>query len=113
MKIRSEQLRQLDEAAGVEFHRRLAAFLRRELPDATGGLSDGELLRLVEESERRAARHGITSERGVAQFACLTFAAGPRFDQEPPIRDYLAGGGDPEEKLEALIDELAALDGKG
>ncbi|HEX8337820.1 MAG TPA: hypothetical protein VF621_13880 [Pyrinomonadaceae bacterium] len=108
MKIRGEQLESLDEAARDDFHRRLAAYLRGELPEETAGLDDAALGRLIAEAERRAAGYGITSEAGVAQFACVTFIAGPAFDDLPLVRQYLSEpGANAEQRLAELVDGLA------
>lgn len=111
LKIRKEQMEVLDKAAQGDFHRRLVAFLHEELPEETTGLDDAPLLERIAVSERRASTYGIKSDAGIAQFVCLTFVAGPAFDEIPEVREYLqAPGMDPEEKLDELIDYLAALE---
>ena len=97
------------EGAGrAEFHRRLAAYLREELPEECAELDDAALLRLITESESRASVYGITSDAGVAQFVCLIFIAGPAFDDLPLVRQYLSEpGADAEQRLSELVDDLA------
>jgi hypothetical protein len=103
-----------DKSAKAEFHRRLARFLRAEVPEATAAFEDAGLLQRIAESERRASTYGIESDAGIAQFACLTFVAGPAFDEIPEVREYLQEQGmDPEKKLEELVDYLAALEDEG
>lgn len=111
MKIRAEQLEELEERAREDFHRRLALYLRDELPEETAALDDAALRELIAESEQRAAVYQITSEAGVAQFVCMTFIAGPTFDDLPLVRQYLSEpGADAELRLAELMDDLAAED---
>jgi hypothetical protein len=111
LKIRTEQFEALDEAARSDFHRRLAAFLRGEMPEQTAEFDDAALLALIEECEREAAKLGIVTEGGVSQFTCLGFMAGADFAERPAIREYLAGpGDDPEARLGELVEYLAALE---
>lgn len=110
-KIRKEQMSALRAASTREFYQKLLRFLRRELPSETQGMSNAELLGRIQDSDERAARYGITSAAGVSQFACLTFAAGPAFDESPDIHAYLSQRDvDPDEKMSALVDALAEAD---
>lgn len=111
MRIRGEQFESLDSAARDDFRRRLAAYLRAELPEETAEFDDAALGELISEAERRASGYGITSEAGVAQFVCVTFIAGPAFDDLPLVRQYLSEpGADAEQRLAELVDDLAADD---
>lgn len=74
-------------------------------------MEDVALLERITESERRASIYGIESEAGIAQFVCLTFVAGPIFDEIPEVQAYLKEPGlDAEEKLNELAEHLAALE---
>ena len=109
-KIRPEQMAQLDQAAREDFHRRLADYLREELPEETGGMDDAALQQHIELSEKRANGYGVHSEASVAQWVCLTFAAGLQFDEIPEVQDYLTSPDaevSQEEKVSLLVDELA------
>lgn len=109
--IRSEQLNVLDQASTASFHHRLMLFLRKEIPEATSSMDDVALMEYLIESERRASRYDIESEAGVAQFVCLTFAAGLKFDELPEVQSYLQQPGlEPEEKLDELVNYLNALE---
>jgi hypothetical protein len=109
--LRRTQLDSLNSAAATSFHRRLAAYLRRELHEATASLTDEDLLEHIRHSEERANRYGIVSEAGVSQYVCLTFVSDQPFDELPPVKEYLEQPGvDPETKLQALIDYLDELE---
>jgi hypothetical protein len=109
LKIRRKQLAALEDVARADFYKRLATYLREELPEETEGLDDAALHDLVSESERRASGYGITSEAGLAQFVCMTFIAGPAFDDLPLVRQYLSEpGADAEQRLAELVDDLAS-----
>jgi len=111
LQIRKQQLDSLDQASEVDFHQRLMRWLHQELPEATREMDDAALLDWIVQTERRAARYGITSEAGIAQSVCLTFAAGPKFDEIPEVRAFLEEPGpDPEEKLDMLVDYLNLLE---
>lgn len=108
MQIRKEQMATLDKAAWEDFYLRLAEFLRTEMPDQTADLSDAELSEFVRGAHARSLGHGIGSEAGVAQYACLSLEAGPNFADNPDIAALLhEPGSDPEEQLDALVDMLA------
>jgi len=68
----------------------------------------------IEESEQRASIHGIETERGIAQWTCLTFLFCIKFDEMPEMREYLETSDiapyDNEEKINKLIDSLNALE---
>jgi hypothetical protein len=111
MRFRKEQIEAMGRSARDDFYGRLRRFLREELPDETATFDDAALRERIQESERRAARYGIESELGITQFACLTFAAGPNFDEIPEVREYLeAEGMGPEDKLDELVDYLQAIE---
>lgn len=108
MRISKQQIASLDKAAWGDFHTRLAAFLRGEMPDETADMSDAGLLKFVRDAQARSLAHGIESEAGVAQYACLSLEAGTDFADHPDIDEYLhEPGANPEERLAALVDMLA------
>jgi hypothetical protein len=97
------------EEARRDFHRRLLAYLRRELPDETAAMDDAALIQRIELCEEKASSHRIVSEAGITQFTCLSFMGGPDFDGSPEVREYLRDDGlDPEEKLNELVDYMRA-----
>jgi hypothetical protein len=108
--IQSDQTKSLQQATKQRFHEQLKQFLREEIPEETSAMSDQALLDRIADSEKRAAKYGIVSQSGVAQFACLTFIAGPDFDEIPEVKEFLTDSTsdlDPEERLEILVEELA------
>lgn len=109
-KMRSEQIDAFDKASASLFHRRLMSFLRLEMPEATTAMSDNDLLKYIVDKERRAEQYNITSDAGIAQFVCLSFAISEDFDELPEVKAYLQGDDlDPEEKLDELVNYLDAL----
>lgn len=102
-----DDLRRVDKSPRVDFHYRLIAYLRDELPEQVGGMDDHELLERIRLSEERGASYGVTSEAGVTQWVCLTFLAGPEFDEIPEVKEYLEEPEpDGEAKVDVLVDEL-------
>jgi hypothetical protein len=113
-KVRQDQMDEFDSAARKYFHARLAEFLRTELPEETAPMDDPKLLEYIAESERRAARYGVETERGIAQWTCLTFAAGMDFDTLPEVHAFLEDPDwisvTPDERVELLVDMMNAED---
>jgi len=111
LKIRKQQMDAFERSAQAKLHQRLLIYLRQELPEETDEFSDAALLKRICEAEHRASHYNIVSDAGIAQFACLTFVAGPTFDEIPEVNDYLTEPGyDTEERLNELVDYLAALE---
>lgn len=109
--IRREQMTIFENRAHRDFQQRLLTFLRTTLPEATVLVEDNVLCARIDDSQRRAAKYGIVTDASVAQFVCLTFVAGPAFDELPEVQSYLQEPDThPEQQLEALVDYLAALE---
>ena len=109
MRLGKEQLAAMDEMARESFHKRLIAFLRKEIPEETVSMDDAALRQRIAYSEQRAALHGINSEAGIAQFVCLTFLAGLEFDEIPDVKAFLETPNEEmtsEDKLDQLVEEL-------
>jgi hypothetical protein len=103
--IRREQLNAFDIAAERDFHLRLMHYLREELPEQTAAMDEEQLLKYIKEASQCAARHGIESELGIAQYSCLALATNPTLADIPRIAAFLGTPGtDPEEQLDALIE---------
>jgi len=103
--IPREQMEVLDQMAWEQFRHQVAAYLRRTLPEETAVYDDQTLVAYIKASERRAARRGIETEYGIAQWTCLALLLGFYFDDDPLMHEYLATPKlDPEGKLEAFVD---------
>jgi hypothetical protein len=110
MRIGKQQLAAMNEMALENFHKRLIAFLREEIPEETASMDNSALRQRIVDCEQRAEPHGITSEAGIAQFVCLTFSAGPEFDEIPEVKTFLETPDEEmttEQKLDQLVEELA------
>ena len=111
MRIGKDQLAAMNDAAREDFRRRLIQFLREELPEETASMDDTALRQRIVGSEQRGAPYGIESEAAIAQFVCLTFLAGPEFDEIAEVKLLLQApdtGMTPEEKLNQLVEVLAS-----
>jgi hypothetical protein len=111
MLLGKKQLAAMNQMAHENFHKRLIAFLREEIPEETASMDDAALRQRIVYSEQRAAIYGIRSEAGIAQFVCLTFYAGPEFDEIPDVKAFLETPDEAmtsEEKLDRLVEELAS-----
>lgn len=107
--IRKGQIDAFEEAARDGFHQRLVKFLRAELSEETKSITDSGLIQRIVTSEKRAGQYGIQTERGIARWVCLTFAAGLEFDELPEVKAYLGSGNaslTSEDKLDALCSLL-------
>jgi hypothetical protein len=107
LRLHPGQMAALDDAAKASFRGRVAAYLRRNLPEHTRGLTDVELDTRIQIWQARAARYGVTTERGIAKWCFLSMATTETFDETPAINEYLRGPGpDPASKVDALMDAL-------
>jgi hypothetical protein len=116
LKIRAEQMAELDAQSHQNFERRLAEYLRKEhggLPIATprGGLTVAtlpmtHLATMVRYSVAKAQEYGITWESGLASFTVVMFVVGPHFDQHPPIRKEIT---DPAVPANSMMDHLCLV----
>lgn len=106
--IRSDQIEALTAAASEDLNQRLIAFLREEMPVQTSDYDDRALLDLICEAKQKAKSFNILSDAGIAQFMCLTLAAGLEFWEEAAVTAYLnAPGDDTEERLNNFVECLA------
>ena len=111
VQISNEQLKVFQQATRADFQLRLATFMRTELPDETEHMSDAELLEFVETAQATSERHGVESEAGIAQYACMSLELGPHFGDEPEIADFLqAPGSEPEDQLDDLLELLTDVE---
>jgi hypothetical protein len=105
--IHQEQFEAFNQIARANFHRHLAAYLREVMPAETAAYSDDALLEYIVTSDRRASAHGIETESGIAQWACLALIIGIDFDDDPMVHEYFKiPGRNSEEKLEILVNSL-------
>ncbi|WP_152051609.1 hypothetical protein [Tautonia marina] len=109
--FRRSQLDQMSSARRAALHRRIAELYRRHLPEITTPWDDSELLRRVEQADRKAISLGIQTERGISQYVGFALVNGPDFDEHPQIKAYFqAPGSTPDEKMQMLTDRCAALE---
>ncbi len=105
--IRNEQMQILENEVRLQFHQRLLALLRDNLPQRTKQYDDSEMLRRIAAADKKAGSYGITSERGIAKFVALSFLAGPNFDEGPKARRFLTYPRvEPHHKIDTLFDYL-------
>ena len=107
MIIRSEQLDAFTGFLDKAFQERVAAYLRRNLPEHTAGLDDEELYKRVDVWRARAARFGVTTQRAIAKWCFLAMVTSETFDEEPKLHEYLTDATpDPTTKINTLMDAL-------
>jgi hypothetical protein len=107
MIIRSEQLEVFASAEDKSFQERVAAYLRRNLPEHTAGLDNQELYNRISKWRTRAAGYGVTAERSIAKWCFLAMITRESFDQEPEMHKYLSEATpDPATKIDSLMDAL-------
>ncbi len=107
MLIRKQQLDAFEKDRRRRFYERLSVMFREHLTRQTEELDNQELLLRMEAADLKARSYGIVGEQGVAQFAALTFIAGPRFDERPKTQRYLTYPRiEPHHKIATLYDCL-------
>lgn len=105
--IRQEQLEIFDAAAQEEFRRRVAAYLRKHLPQQTGAFDDQDFLVRIQEWQSCAAIYGVITERAIAKWCLLSMLAGKAFHEQPEVHQYLCEPQpDPATKIDTLVDAL-------
>jgi hypothetical protein len=98
------------EAAGPA---RLAAYLRRALPEATARMDDAALHAAIARSDRSAAALGIATEQGRGRWAFLMLATRGGVEHAPEVRRVLAAGDAPPDRQLARLMRLSAVYGGG
>jgi len=83
VRIRSEQLGALSQAASESFESRMAAHLRKYFPADCAQMGDEGLHDTIRQGIGRAADHGISTEYDVARFIDLMFILCRDFDTNP------------------------------
>ena len=87
---------------------RIAAFLRRHVPDLSDA-DEGELRAFVRRSKEEANGVGIRSEQGIARFALLSLATGGRAAEDPNVRRlFHRSGASPDDDIKRLLDACTA-----
>ncbi|WP_169978643.1 hypothetical protein [Tautonia rosea] len=110
-RLRRSQLDQISSARRVKLHQRIAERYRHHLPEITAPWDDQELLRRVEQADRKAMSLGIQTERGISQYVGFALVNGPDFDEHPQIKAYFQSSGlTPDEKMQLLTDRCASLE---
>lgn len=105
LRIRQEQLVQMEEAGEQEYHDQLMRFYRRNTPQLVSHFDDVELRQRVADATRKARRWGVRTGEGILQFVGLALAAGPAFDEEPKVRHFLTlPDSPPDHKVRRLVE---------
>lgn len=75
------------------------------------GLNDATVRARVAEARVRADQYGLGRAQCLAFFVASTFVLGPRFDEEPAIRDVLTRHDlEPEDRIIRLLQSLTEQD---
>lgn len=83
----------------------IAAYLRKECPNESGGLSEPQLKEFVRKSMERAATHALSVEWDLCRFCLLAILYGQMFDTEQDWAREILGQRDsysPEERIDLL-----------
>jgi hypothetical protein len=108
MRIRSEQVRQMQVAREASFCERICGELREETPEQTARFSDEALSGTVSEAIEKAKSYGIASGDGVRRFVKLAVLIDPRFDELPDVQRFLKMPDlDPDLKIKLLSERTA------
>jgi hypothetical protein len=102
----------MDQLAQSRFHKKLAEFLRTELPDQVESMTDEELHLLITKQEAKASKYDILAQASVAKYVSMTVIYGEGFDQSPEVQELFAEPSEfsNEDKLDFLLDALEGED---
>ena len=103
--IREEQITQMNQLRAATYHNQLADFYRRRVPALVDRFSDEELYARVALATKKARHWNIESADGILQFVGLSLAAGPMFDEDPKVHEFLSlPGAAVEHKIRRLLE---------
>jgi hypothetical protein len=85
LRIRPEQLAELDRRAQASFERELVAYVRQYFPLIASALGDDSVAVAIHDGLARAARHGIRAQRDQSRWVALMFTFGLHFDSDPAL----------------------------
>lgn len=104
IKIREEQLAELALTMRDDRRAQLVRFLRGTLAEQTTHLDDAALEERITAGERLAARHGVTTDKGLSLFSVLCVLMGEGFADLPAIQAFFAmPGTPPDDKVLILL----------
>ena len=89
MVIRSEQLTRMDEAMQQRYHEELRKLLREQAPQLVARFDDRTLFDKIATAAHNARAYGVRTGEGILAYVGLSIAAGPRFHNDPNIRNFL------------------------
>ncbi len=98
----------LAQAAQHSFETRLLSHLAGLFPEAVGALGPGAAREAVRQGTKRAARHEITSERGVFAYLEVAFLLGHDFDTELDWAAAILADlalADPDDRIQTVLEE--------
>ncbi len=104
--IRRDQIVSLDSAAEKRYCQRLQHHLRAEFARSGTGLGHEVILNRILQSVRQARACGLRTGLGVLAYVRLALAAGPAFNTDPQIREFLVGG-NPDDRIHRLFRRTA------
>lgn len=87
LRIRSEQMAVLRDYMRNQFEERLVAHVQKHFPVKCQELGDERLRDGIQKSIQRAKKHRLESERDIAKYIHLIFAADLAFDEDPSLRE--------------------------
>ena len=99
--LRQPQVDAFRDTIELDFVRRVAAFVRKNVPGPTEPLDEAALRERIKAGLARARKYGIDKESALATFVALQFEFSPDFDGHPPFKKVLT---------DASIPPMARLD---
>jgi len=106
--IRPEQFERFEKASSDAYHRDLSEFFRNNCPELVERMDDATLNERTAILVGLSRSFGITSPEGTAAYVALGLAAGPSFDTEPSVCNFLRmPGAPPDIKIRVLFARTA------
>jgi hypothetical protein len=103
--VRTTQIAAIDHALSLSYEKRLATYLRSRAPQFMRRFSNDELQQRISVAWPQARAFGLSSSNAIAQFVGLAIAAGPAFDRDPAVRNFMMmPGSAPDAKMQRLLE---------
>ena len=114
MKIRNEQIDEIQQERERAFIEEIIDALQENHPKAVEGIRRNTLREMVGNGIERARGHRLTKKYAIGLFIELMFLVAPNFDEYPPIQITLKDRTvDPDERMNRLADSITERQWQG
>jgi hypothetical protein len=108
IEIRPEQYDNFEACSAAKYHQDLADFFRTKSPEAVEDMEDDALVERVSALVGLSQSYGIETPEGALAYVSLGLAAGPSFDTDSNVDNFLRmPGASPDIKIRELLRRVA------